>query len=291
LTRQNSPSTRRPIESIGRLAGGVAHDFNNLLTAILGNTELAMEDLDPHGKPYQHLSTIAKAAEGAAALTRQLLAFSRKQILEPRVVNANDLIVRLSNVLATLVGENIALHVVPAEGLYSIKVDPGQFEQIVLNLAANARDAMPNGGKLLVETANRLLDDEYCRAHAGVVPGDYVMIAVSDTGSGMSADVLAHLFEPFFTTKEKGKGTGLGLATVYGIVKQNGGTIEAYSEVDHGTTFEIDFPRTLLASGYTAEAIDRHGILEHGLSFLAKPFSVRSLAERVREVLDGPFAS
>lgn len=369
------------IESVGRLAGGVAHDFNNLLTAILGNTEMAMRLLDPDEKPYQRLTTVKKAAEGAAALTRQLLAFSRKQIIEPKVINLNELIEHISKVLITVIGENISLQIFPFKGLYPIKADPGYLEQIIINLAANARDAMPNGGNLIVETFNVLLDEKYCESHANVSPGEYVMMTITDTGCGMNKEILSHLYEPFFTTKEKG--TGLGLATVYGIVKQNGGVIEVYSEVNNGTAFKIYFPKALqdtssaqlkdsgeilpagnetillvednepvlefirdtlnilgykvivassgeeaihiaanykdkidllmtdvilpgmngraaaedivaqkpalkvlYNSGYTAEVIDKHGILEQGLNFISKPFITQALAVKVREVLD-----
>jgi two-component system, cell cycle sensor histidine kinase and response regulator CckA len=371
------------IESIGRLAGGIAHDFNNMLTAILGYTEMTMNLLDPAGKPYSQLSVVIKAAQGAANLTKQLLAFSRKQVIEPKFINLNNSIERIQKMIATLIGENIKLHIVPHNELLTIKADPGQIEQIIINLAANARDAMPDGGKLVIETSNVYLDEKYSQTHANVLPGDYAMMAVTDTGSGMSKETLDLAFEPFFTTKETGRGTGLGLATVYGIVKQNGGTIEIYSEIGQGTVFKVYFPRfiqtvkerqksqtkiemptgvetiliaedkaqvlnfsreilihlgykvlaaasgeealaiaenykenihlfltdiiltgingrvtaerlldmrpklkILYNSGYTAEVIDKHGILEQGFNFIGKPFTSQELAIKVREVLD-----
>lgn len=371
------------IESIGRLAGGIAHDFNNLLTAILGNTEMAMNCLDPDEKAYSRIVTVRKAAEAAANLTRQLLAFSRKQILEPKILNLNQTIDHVNKMIVTLIGENIKFVTVPQEDLFTIKADPGQVEQIIINLAANARDAMPDGGTLTIETMNVYLDEHYSRTHEGISPGDYVMMSISDTGMGMDKTVFEHLFEPFYTTKERGRGTGLGLATVYGIVKQNEGSIEVYSEVNRGTSFKIYFPsaareeisaseetermdmptgsetilivedkvqvlefcrdvllqlgysvllaesgeealdvslncrdridllmtdivlpgingretaekiaiarpgiKILYNSGYTGEAIDKHGILEPGINFIGKPFTGQALAVKVRQVLD-----
>jgi len=230
------------MEAVGRLAGGVAHDFNNLLTVITGYVELARVKLKPLDPLYRTVEGIQKAAESAAALTRQLLAFSRRQIIEPKVVNLNDLIRSLAKMLTRVIGEDVELDTVLQEGLGSVEVDPGQFEQVLVNLSVNARDAMPDGGRLVVETSNCELDEEYCSRHPDVQPGRYVLLAVSDTGHGMSDDVKRHLFEPFFTTKHKGQGTGLGLATTFGIVKQAGGAIEAYSEVGRGTTFKIYLP-------------------------------------------------
>jgi len=371
------------MEAVGRLAGGVAHDFNNILTAITGYADLLLEDLGTTDRRRDDIAEIRKAAERAAGLTRQLLAFSRQQVMQVRVLDLNDVVADTQNMLGRLLGEDIALvtHLDPALG--AVKADPGQLEQVIMNLAVNARDAMPGGGKLTIETANAELDDTYVREHFPARPGSYVMLAVSDTGTGMSDEVQSHLFEPFFTTKEKGKGTGLGLATVYGIVKQSGGYIWVYTEPGHGTTFKIYLPRVagapaqrasgpkaspvgagtetvLLAedeaavravarhalerqgytvleassgeaaldlaerhsgrihllltdvimpgmngralalrlselrpdlrvvymSGYTEEAITRHGVLEPGLTYVQKPFTPEGLARKVREVLD-----
>jgi PAS domain S-box-containing protein len=230
------------MEAVGRLAGGVAHDFNNLLTGITGNISVALMDLKPDDPLAETLADVNKAADSAASLTRQLLAFSRKQIIEPKVLNLNELVTNLHKMLIRLIGENIELKTLPAANLASVKADPAQVEQIVINLAVNARDAMPHGGALVIETANVELDAEYCRTHADVRPGKYVMLAVSDTGEGMSKEVKEHLFEPFFTTKPRGHGTGLGLATIYGAIKQSGGSIEVYSEAGKGTTFKVYLP-------------------------------------------------
>jgi len=230
------------LESIGRLAGGIAHDFNNMLTAILGNAEMIKELLPPSGKAYSKIETIERAAESASNLTRQLLAFSRKQIINPRIINLNAAVENIRKMLFTLIGENIKLHFSADPGLDTIMADSGQIEQIILNLTVNARDAMPSGGDLCIETKNVVLDESYSRIHLNIAPGPFVMLAISDTGTGMSKEAIEHCFEPFFTTKEIGKGTGLGLATVYGNVKQIGGTIELYSELEHGTTFKLYFP-------------------------------------------------
>lgn len=245
------------MESIGRLAGGVAHDFNNLLTAILGNTDLALMDLEPENPLYPRLMVVMQAAESAADLTRQLLAFSRKQIIEPEPVDLAGLIEHMHMMLARLIGEDIRLDISAPQQLGLIKADPGQIEQIIVNLAVNARDAMPEGGRLVLEVSDQHLDEEYVKRHPYTKAGEYVMLAVSDTGCGMSAEVKQHLFEPFYTTKPLGKGTGLGLATSYGAVKQHGGSIEVYSEPGHGTTFKIYFPRLL---GEVAGAKKQAGI-------------------------------
>jgi PAS domain S-box-containing protein len=230
------------MEAVGKLAGGVAHDFNNLLTAINGHSEMCLRRLQPEDALYRHLEEIKKAGDRAAALTRQLLAFSRKQILQPAVIDLNHIVVEVSKLLQRLIGEDIDLHMGLEAELGKIKADPNQLEQVLMNLSVNARDAMPKGGKLTIETSNVQLGEEFASRHISVPPGDYVMLAVSDTGCGMDAATEARIFEPFFTTKEIGKGTGLGLATVYGIVKQSGGSVWVYSELGQGTTFKIYFP-------------------------------------------------
>jgi len=371
------------MEAVGRLAGGVAHDFNNLLTVIMGYSQILTQELTPGSKMHDATTQIGSAANRAAGITRQLLAFSRQQVLAPRTIDLNTVIVNLDSMLRRLIGEDIEVLTVRARDLGAVKADPGQIEQVIMNLALNARDAMPNGGKLTLETSNLELDDAYAREHESVEPGRYVMLAVSDTGVGMSPETQAHIFEPFYTTKETGKGTGLGLSTVYGIVKQSGGHIWVYSELGRGTTLKIYFPRmdqpvekpgsekgsspvqrstetillveadsqlrqltsavlshcgykvlaasspdealglckanhreiellvtdvvmpgmngrqlaeqvtlitpqikVLYISGYTSNAIVHHGVLDAGLWFLAKPFSLSALIAKVREVLD-----
>jgi len=372
------------MEAVGRLAGGIAHDFNNLLTAIFGYTDLLAEDLPPDSPAQADVKEIRTAATRASALTRQLLAFSRQQVLQPVVLNVIDVVGDLENMLQRVLGEDVELEAHFAADLGNIRADQGQLEQVILNLAVNARDAMPTGGKLTIETANVELDEHYAQTHRPVVPGRYVMIAVSDTGVGMDAATQARMFEPFFTTKEAGKGTGLGLATAYGIVKQSGGYIWVYSEVGRGATFKIYLPRVdaptevvtvppelgsvagtetvllaeddalllplardvlkrlgytvleartpadaiavaqahsgvihllvsdvvmpgesglklarrllevrpnlrvLYISGYSDEAVVRHGLLDPGTTFLQKPFTPAALARKVREVLDAP---
>jgi nitrogen-specific signal transduction histidine kinase/CheY-like chemotaxis protein len=371
------------MESIGRLAGGVAHDFNNLLTAILGNLELASQRLRSDNEAQELLGEVRDAAVSAAGLTRQLLAFSRRQIVEPRLVDLNELIARMHKMLARLIGEDVELRTLPGPGLATVRIDPGLAEQVLVNLAVNARDAMAGGGVLIIETAIVTLDEEYKRSHPLVEPGTYARLAISDTGSGMSDEVKRHLFEPFFTTKPRGKGTGLGLATIYGAIRQSNGYVEVYSEVGKGTTFKIYLPaesgtpdsltprlgprpvtggsetvlvveddervrnvasralrdagyrvlsassgeaalavagedsapihllvtdvvmpgmngrqlaerlarahpetRTLFTSGYTENIIAHHGVLERGIEFLSKPYTLETLTSRVREMLD-----
>ena len=230
------------MEAIGTLSGGVAHDFNNILTVILGHTEVLLHALKSSSMSG-HLKSIEEASRRASALTRQLLAFSRKQVLQPTVFSLNTLIMDLDKMLRRMIREDIELETVTDPRLGTVKADPGQIEQVVMNLVVNARDAINAGGRITIETANVTLDDDYVREHAGARPGAHVMLAVSDTGEGIPPDVLPHIFEPFFTTKEVGRGTGLGLSTVYGIVKQSGGNIWVYSQLGRGSTFKIYFPR------------------------------------------------
>ena len=369
------------MESIGRLAGGIAHDFNNLLVVINGYSEMVEANLRPDDPHRAMIYEVRRAGDRAAELTRQLLSFSRKQVIAPRVLDLNEAIVAVEKMILRLLGEDIQLVTLYAPDLASVCFDPGQVEQIVVNLAVNARDAMPNGGRLTIQTSNIHVDEDYARLHVDGRPGPHVLLQVSDTGVGMTADVRAHLFEPFFTTKEPGKGTGLGLAMVYGAVQQNGGRIEVYSEIGLGTTFKIYMPaaagaavipaarasvgalaraasilfveddervrtfattvlarvghtihafangedalaalsglsptpellitdvimsgmdgrglaeqvaerlpkvRVLFVSGYPDNVIVHHGILEKGIEFLAKPFSIEQLTRRVNEVL------
>jgi PAS domain S-box-containing protein len=236
------------MEAIGRLAGGIAHDFNNLLMVISGYSEMLLDRIGPDPTLRAHAQEIGNAASRATSLTRQLLAFSRKQMLAPKIVDLNSVVTENVKMLTRLIGEDIDLVMVPGSDLGAINADPGQIEQVIMNLAVNARDAMPHGGKLTIETANVTLDANYARFHAPVKPGDYVMLAISDTGMGMDAETQSHIFEPFYTTKGL-EGTGLGLSTVYGIVKQSEGYIWVYSEPGKGTTFKIYLPR-LSSSAY-----------------------------------------
>jgi PAS domain S-box-containing protein len=231
------------MESVGRLAGGVAHDFNNMLGIILGNTEMALELLAPAQPLHAHLEEIRKAAERSADLTRQLLAFARKQTIAPKVLDLNEIVEGMLRMLLRLIGEDINLAWLPGKNLWPVKVDSSQIDQILANLCVNARDAIAGVGKVTIETGNTVFDEAFCANRAGFVPGEYVLLAVSDDGCGMDKKILEKLFEPFFTTKEMGKGTGLGLATVYGIVRQNNGFVNVYSEPGQGTTFKIYFPR------------------------------------------------
>ncbi|NWH05832.1 PAS domain S-box protein [Desulfobacter latus] len=377
-------SQAQKMESVGRLAGGVAHDFNNMLNIILGNTEMAIEDIAPDNPVHGNLGEIFSAAKRSADITRQLLAFSRKQTIAPKVLNINDTIKSMLRMLRRLIGEDIDLAWLPGENIRQVRMDPSQIDQILANLCVNARDAIADVGKITIETGNTTFDSAYCATHSGFVAGDFVLMAVSDDGCGMDQETISNIFEPFFSTKEIGKGTGLGLATVYGIVKQNEGFINVYSEPDQGTTFRIYLPRylaenenlkkktsdkinldgtetillvedepsilkmtrmmlerngykiltastpgeaisiarehpgkihllmtdvvmpemngrdlaknilslhpnlkRLFMSGYTANVIAHHGVLDEGVNFIQKPFSKQDLAIKIREVLDG----
>jgi len=233
----------RKMEAVGRLAGGVAHDFNNLLTIIKGYVEMALHRCLDRPELHSDIRRVEEAADRAVALVRQLLAFSRKQVLRPKILDLNSIVLNLDQLLRRLMSENIEMKTLVSNGVGAIKADPGQVEQVIMNLVVNARDALPNGGRILIETSNVDLDSTYTRDHAVVIPGPYVLLAVSDTGIGMTPDTVGHIFEPFYTTKESGRGTGLGLSTVYGIVKQSGGYIWVYSELGKGTTFKVYLPR------------------------------------------------
>jgi PAS domain S-box-containing protein len=272
------------MEAVGQLAGGVAHDFNNLLTAIIGFGEMAFNGLDPDDPNRELITEIRRAGQRAANLTRQLLAFSRKQVLRPEVVSLNTLLADVMKLLQRLIGEDIEVSLSTDEQLGLAKIDPGQFEQAVINLAVNARDAMPQGGSLLIETTNVELDAAYASLHEDLAPGPYVMVSVSDSGLGMDETTRAHIFEPFFTTKPTGEGTGLGLAMVYGFVKQSGGHVEAYSEPGRGTTFKVFLPRVFDAV-VTAPADDTATMPKgHETVLLVEDEdAVRTLAGRVLE--------
>ena len=272
------------MESIGRLAGGVAHDFNNLLTGINGYTEIIIGGLDPYDPMRKDMEEILRAGERAAALTNQLLAFSRKQVISPKVIQPNEILDRSQKMLRRIIGEDVDLLFVPDKDLGRIKADPAQIDQVLVNLAVNARDAMRDGGKLTIETQNVALDEGFCKIHIGLKPGDYVMLAVTDTGHGMDKQTRENIFEPFFSTKPKDQGTGLGLATVYGIVKQNNGFISVYSEVDVGTTFKVYFPRELEEADSLVE--DKLTDLPMGketILLVEDEEMVRRLAQRILE--------
>ena len=273
------------MEGIGRLAGGVAHDFNNMLTAIMGYAEITLTHLDEHDRIRRYIEPLLATSQRAAELTRQLLAFARKQIMEPKVVDLNLLCANMEKMLRRIIGEDIELLTLFQPGLYSVRIDPGQFEQVLVNLSVNARDAMPRGGRLTIETQNLTADDAYCAHHTEIEPGEYVIVTVSDTGCGMEPRILAHLFEPFFTTKAPGKGTGLGLAMCYGIIMQAGGRIEVVSAVGEGSEFKILLPRVEAPVGAEASALP--GTTPQGgtetILFVEDEASVRSITREILE--------
>ncbi len=371
------------METVGRLAGGVAHDFNNMLQVILSYVDLSLAQLEPTGQVAQNLREVRRAAGRSADLTGQLLAFARRQTMSPRVMDLNEVLPVTRTMIQRLIGEDIELAWLPGGGLWRVKIDPIQLDQVLANLAVNARDAIGGVGRLILATANAVLDEAFCQGHPGCLPGEYVLLSVSDTGKGMDRETLSHLFEPFFTTKEMGKGTGLGLATIYGIVKQNRGFITVESEPGRGSTFRVYLPRVeepaeaeparqdmataggtetvlvvedeaavlrlvreglgrmgytvltaaspeeaertcrehvgpihllitdvvmpqmngrelaerlsvgrpglkcLFMSGYTANVVAHRGVLDEGVSFVAKPFTINALAAKVRKALDG----
>ena len=272
------------MEAVGQLAGGVAHDFNNLLTVIMSYSSLLLADLGANDAVRSDIQEISDAAERAAALTRQLLAFSRKQVLQMRAVNVNAVVTNVETMLRRLIGEDISLSTHLDSDVALINADPGQLEQVLINLAVNARDAMPGGGALTITTDNAELSNEHGERHLGAAPGKYVMLAVTDTGSGMTRDVQQHLFEPFYTTKGPGKGTGLGLATVHGIVKQCGGDVYVYSELDHGTTFKVYFPRLANVADEIEILVENNPVASRGTETLLlaeDDESIRALGARV----------
>lgn len=284
LRLQDQLFEAQKLEAIGRLAGGVAHDFNNLLSVIISYSEFALEALQPGDPLHQDLVEILGASRRAAVLTHQLLAFSRKQVLKPEVVDLNGILEGMSGMLKRLLGEDIELSFKPQAASGMVRVDPGQIEQVIMNLAVNARDAMPGGGRLTLETCDVELDDSSASQHVAVTPGPYVMLAVTDMGVGMDEATRAQIFQPFFTTKEKGKGTGLGLAMVYGIVTQSGGTIWVYSEPGHGTTFKIYLPRVPPGEASSPRAtagVSSRPAGSETILVVEDEEMVRSLAERI----------
>lgn len=270
------------MEAVGQLAGGIAHDFNNLLGVIIGYSDLLLERLDPIHPMHRDVEQIKQAGDRAARLTRQLLAFSRKQVLQPRVLDLNTVLTGTEKLLRRLIGEDVELRVVPGARLGRVKTDPGQLEQIIMNLAVNARDAMQDGGTLTIETMNIELDQSYAFRHPPLHPGPYVLLAITDTGCGMSAETQAHIFEPFFTTKGAGKGTGLGLSIVYGIVKQSGGYIWVYSEPEKGTTFKIYLPVVdeLVEPGELHKEVKRTKAVTETILIAEDDAGVRMLTQR-----------
>jgi PAS domain S-box-containing protein len=275
------------MEAVGRLAGGVAHDFNNMLTVIAGYNRMILDELSTIDPLRGYAEEVHKAAERASALTNQLLAFSHRQIMQPRVVNLNAVLGQTENMLRRLIGEDIQLAMSLGADAGNIRTDPHHIEQAIVNLAVNARDAMPLGGRITIETSNTRIDETYAKTHMGVQPGEFVMIAVSDTGHGMDSVTRQKIFEPFFTTKPRGKGTGLGLATVYGIVKQSGGDIWVYSEPGQGTTFKLYFPRVAEPVSPGALEEPEHARLDAGetLLLVEDETQVRELEVRMLEQL------
>ena len=273
------------LEAVGQLAGGIAHDFNNLLTVINGNSDLLLRGMREE-QQRERVEEIKKAGERAAQLTRQLLAFSRKQVMQPVVLDLNTVVPDINKMLRRLIGEDLELRTVLDPKLGQVKADPGQIEQVLMNLAINARDAMPKGGKLTIQTGNVQLDEHYARGHVAIKPGPYVMLAVSDTGTGMDAETQARIFEPFFTTKEKGKGTGLGLSTVYGIVNQSGGSISVYSEVGRGTTFKIYLPCVEEIAGQHVPEIASPAPRSQGLETILLVEDEETVRRLTRDILE-----
>ena len=283
------------MEAVGQLAGGIAHDFNNLLTVIRGYSQLSLNELQKQDPLWENMEEIGKAADRASELTHQLLAFSRRQLLEFKVIDLNSLVQGMEKMLRRMIREDIELMIYPGENLGKIKVDPGQIEQVIMNLAVNAKDAMPSGGKLVLETANVELDEGFVRSHLGSKPGRYVRLSVTDTGCGLSKEVRERVFEPFFTTKEKGKGTGLGLSTVYGIMKQSGGYIWVLSELGMGASFEVYLPWVDATVEVLKEKVKREGILQGNETILVvedeemvRKLAVHVLKKQGYKVLEAP---
>jgi two-component system cell cycle sensor histidine kinase/response regulator CckA len=274
------------MEAVGRLAGGVAHDFNNLLTAIIGYSQLLLPTFDKDDPRRNKVEEIERAGRSATSLTRQLLAFSRQQVLQPKVMDLNECVANMETMLRRLIGEDIDLVTVMSPDLGRVKADPGQVEQVIINLAVNARDALPHGGKLIIETLDVDLDEQHARDRPDIRPGPYVMLAVGDNGSGMDAHTLENIFEPFFTTKEQGKGTGLGLSTVYGIIEQSGGHIRVYTEPGEGSTFRIYLPRTEEKPEPEAKLAAREEFHENSETILLVEDDerVRTLAQQVLQM-------
>jgi PAS domain S-box-containing protein len=273
------------MDAVGRLAGGVAHDFNNLLTVIMGYGEMLLSSLTPNARPHDHALEILRAAEKACTLTKQLLAFSRRQVTYPVLLDINPVVVGVSNMLRRLIGEDVELVVLPNPTLGAVRADPGQIEQIIINLVVNARDAMPAGGRITIETGVAELGEEYAQTHLDVKPGRYACISVTDTGCGMAQTTQSHIFEPFFTTKEVGKGTGLGLATIYGIVKQNNGSIWVYSEPGKGSTFKIYLPAVYEQPQAGPSVVGT--VLERGDETILLVEDEGGLRDMARELLEG----